>query len=110
MKRRILGFQRRVWWPKWTPASSSSLTPTSGKVLLPVFEVVAKTRHPVLADLHIGRQGAVRPAGTLDSAPSSVERKLRPGAAPSRTPPKGLTRQSGPHLGLRAALWSLSRA
>src|ERR1044071_3223588 len=22
MKRRILGFQRRVWWPKWTPASS----------------------------------------------------------------------------------------
>ena len=28
MKRRILGFQRRVWWPKWTPASSSSLIPT----------------------------------------------------------------------------------
>ena len=24
MKRRILGFQRRVWWPKWTPASRSS--------------------------------------------------------------------------------------
>src|SRR5918999_5728646 len=29
MKRRILGFQRRVWWPKWTPASSSSLMPIS---------------------------------------------------------------------------------
>jgi hypothetical protein len=29
MKRRILGFQRRVWWPKWTPASSSSAMPTS---------------------------------------------------------------------------------
>ena len=28
MKRRIFGFQRRVWWPKWTPASSSSLMPT----------------------------------------------------------------------------------
>ena len=28
MKRRILGFQRRVWWPKCTPASSSSLIPT----------------------------------------------------------------------------------
>src|SRR5947208_8621470 len=28
MKRRIFGFQRRVWWPKWTPASSSSLIPT----------------------------------------------------------------------------------
>src|SRR5690349_8774502 len=24
MKRRIFGFQRRVWWPKWTPASSRS--------------------------------------------------------------------------------------
>src|SRR3954447_24791386 len=24
MKRRIFGFQRRVWWPKWTPASSSA--------------------------------------------------------------------------------------
>src|SRR3954451_20167083 len=34
MKRRILGFQRRVWWPKWTPASSSSRIPTSGTVRL----------------------------------------------------------------------------
>jgi hypothetical protein len=23
MKRFIFGFHRRVWWPKWTPASSS---------------------------------------------------------------------------------------
>src|SRR5919202_3169844 len=29
MKRRILGFQRRVWWPKWTPASSSSRMETT---------------------------------------------------------------------------------
>ena len=28
MKRRIFGFQRRVWWPKWTPASSSSFSVT----------------------------------------------------------------------------------
>ncbi len=36
MKRRILGFHRRVWWPKWTPASSSSLMPTSvAKEMLP---------------------------------------------------------------------------
>ena len=28
MNRRILGFQRRVWWPKCTPASSSSLSVT----------------------------------------------------------------------------------
>src|SRR5438309_6668857 len=30
MKRRILGFQRRVWWPKWTPASRSSRIETTG--------------------------------------------------------------------------------
>ena len=36
MKRRILGFQRRVWWPKCTPASSSSLIPTSGMVATPL--------------------------------------------------------------------------
>src|SRR5437764_10493965 len=29
MKPRILGFQRRVWWPKWTPASRSSRIETT---------------------------------------------------------------------------------
>src|SRR3954453_4391656 len=29
-KRFIFGFQRRVWWPKWTPASSSSFMETTG--------------------------------------------------------------------------------
>src|ERR671935_52379 len=29
MKRRIFGFQRRVWWPKCTPASSSSRMETT---------------------------------------------------------------------------------
>src|ERR671937_2890772 len=29
MKRRIFGFQRRVWWPKCTPASSSSCMETT---------------------------------------------------------------------------------
>jgi hypothetical protein len=28
MKRRILGFQRRVWCPKWTPASSRDFIET----------------------------------------------------------------------------------
>src|SRR5581483_11838021 len=30
MKRFIFGFQRRVWWPKWTPASSKSFMATAG--------------------------------------------------------------------------------
>src|SRR5580765_1065484 len=36
MKRRIFGFQRRVWWPKWTPASSSSRMETTAMVFLSV--------------------------------------------------------------------------
>src|SRR3954470_11901947 len=31
MNRFIFGFQRRVWWPKWTPASSSSRMETTAK-------------------------------------------------------------------------------
>src|SRR3954451_11060554 len=30
MKRFIFGFQRRVWWPKWTPASSNCFMETTG--------------------------------------------------------------------------------
>ena len=30
MNGRILGFQRRVWWPKWTPASRSARIETDG--------------------------------------------------------------------------------
>src|SRR5579862_2299588 len=40
MKRRILGFQRRVWWPKCTPASRSSLIPGCATVLLLVCHAV----------------------------------------------------------------------
>ena len=32
MNGRILGFQRRVWWPKWTPASSSCRIETAGTI------------------------------------------------------------------------------
>src|SRR4051794_12751410 len=37
MKRRILGFQRLVWWPKCTPASKSSLIPTLLAISSPWF-------------------------------------------------------------------------
>src|SRR5215210_3935811 len=30
MNRFIFGFQRRVWWPKWTPASRRSFMETTG--------------------------------------------------------------------------------
>src|SRR4051812_47204849 len=37
MKRFIFGFQRRVWWPKWTPLSSSWRIVTTAMVLPSVF-------------------------------------------------------------------------
>ena len=41
MKRFIFGFQRRVWWPKWTPASSSSFMETTG-MGAPFYGLVAR--------------------------------------------------------------------
>ena len=32
MNLRIFGFQRRVWWPKWTPASKSSRMETTATI------------------------------------------------------------------------------
>src|SRR5436190_15900647 len=44
MNRFIFGFQRRVWWPKWTPASSKSFMETTGTAFLSV--VVGTTGGP----------------------------------------------------------------
>src|SRR5271163_289934 len=63
MKRRIFGFQRRVWWPKWTPASSSSAMPTSA------------TGYSLVGD-------AVMPLGRHGPGVSSCE-ALTPGRAAS---------------------------
>jgi len=41
MNGRILGFQRRVWWPKWTPASSSCRIEMDGTVQWPPVSVVS---------------------------------------------------------------------
>src|SRR5215218_4845354 len=50
MKRRIFGFQRRVWWPKWTPASRSSRSSTWGMVLLPWVEWMGLRSHDSPSD------------------------------------------------------------
>ena len=44
MKRFILGFQRRVWWPKWTPASSSCFMVTTATCLFPFVPTVGRCR------------------------------------------------------------------
>src|ERR1051326_2054117 len=38
MNRFIFGFQRRVWWPKWTPASRSSRMETTAMGFLPLVD------------------------------------------------------------------------
>src|SRR3954451_8923654 len=74
MKRRIFGFQRRVWWPKWTPASSSSRMPTCVAMWLlgrvgAVPACTARTRR------HVGRAGpaAASQAGSKVLGRASLE-------------------------------------
>src|SRR5215470_17453560 len=50
MKRFIFGFQRRVWWPKWAPASSNCFMETTG-MGAPFYGSIA---------LHRWRQGGSR--------------------------------------------------
>src|ERR1051325_3563669 len=56
MKGFILGFQRRVWCPKWTPPSSNSLTPIV--VVMFTFPMFASCRRNF---------GAAHPAEKPDS-------------------------------------------
>ena len=59
----ILGFQRRVWWPKWTPASSSCRIETDGTVSDLLFGSFLRGPR---------RRGPVGPSGL--PAPSRSER------------------------------------
>src|SRR5690554_8120041 len=64
MKGRILGFQRLVWWPKWTPASSRSRIDTWFMVLLLMRNLLVFRLHhpsaptPVNATSRTGAPGA----------------------------------------------------
>src|SRR5712671_5743340 len=70
MKRRIFGFQRRVWWPKWTPASSRSRMETA-----PV-EAGSVETGPVETDM-----GKLLPDSFCRRAPAEVEAHLPRGEA-----------------------------
>src|SRR5437016_6225252 len=64
MKRRIFGFQRRVWWPKWTPASSSSRMEATGMGRRPGLEPDPEQRVPAEQLLHLEmRHGLARRVG-----------------------------------------------
>src|SRR5450756_2195976 len=46
----IFGFQRRVWCPKWTPASCRAFIVTTAMTLPPV-PVVFRPRHPLMVSV-----------------------------------------------------------
>ena len=62
---RIFGFQRLVWWPKWTPASSSCRIETDGTVSDLLFGSFLRDGRVVVGDR------AVDPSGT---APTGAHR------------------------------------
>src|SRR6186997_3554599 len=64
MKRRILGFQRRVWWPKWTPASSSSRIETTD------------TRSAPFRLVDVVRRRAGRNRAHSDGTPATAGRRV----------------------------------
>src|SRR5688572_25709165 len=74
MKRFIFGFQRRVWWPKWTPASRSSRMETTAKALGPFPGLVGATAGGARAEptLRASAPPPVLPAGEKDLDSGSV--------------------------------------
>src|SRR4051794_20010732 len=85
MKRRIFGFQRRVWWPKCTPASSSSrieatamsASPLVLCELLPAgrWRTHLRGEHPRLGLIRRGVDGLGR--GKCSEGLAKVVRQLR---------------------------------
>src|SRR5215210_4640300 len=74
MNRFIFGFHRRVWWPKWTPASRSSRMETTAKALRPFRGWLCGTAGVARAEPEL-RASAPPPvllAGTEDLDSASV--------------------------------------
>ena len=81
MKRRIFGFQRRVWWPKWTPASSSSRMETA-PALVDCHESSFRIRLSSCAggvEAHLpqrrGTRAAAGPPGSRDRVGGKLSRE-----------------------------------
>src|SRR4051812_3427174 len=88
MNRRIFGFQRRVWWPKWTPASSSCFMLTTATRLLR-FSSVLVLRPRTLGSLPHSDWASAGGASDLRSAgvriPGSESELGWPAILPSRS-------------------------
>src|SRR2546426_12785221 len=87
MKRRIFGFQRRVWWPKWTPASSSSRIETTDIGIRSPFWLILLlpvgpgwNRHPSNA----GTATQTDPPGRVRKTAAFYRLRIAPGALEGR--------------------------
>ena len=95
MKRRILGFQRRVWWPKWTPASSSSRIETTDTGSAPFWLVSVVLRRAGRNRAHgdgTPASAGRRVEGTRTAGVYPIGARSDPGAtalAPARARPRG---------------------
>src|SRR6188508_2524817 len=84
----IFGFQRFVWWPKCTPASSRSFTaigvklpPTSFCLALAELEALTRTGHAVLLAFLDARVARQEPGLFQARSQHEVEGAQRPGDA-----------------------------
>ena len=85
MKRFIFGFQRRVWWPKWTPASSSCFMVTTGAVVIMVVSFPTVRRSPRPAP----------PEGRPGWATGELGRRRRAAWQAGGSGPEGQSRERG---------------
>src|SRR5579875_1742172 len=80
MKRFIFGFQRRVWWPKWTPLSSSWRIVTTAMGRAPLARVAAGG-HAHAHRLSRGGRVTVAPDAPDAPDPCGTGRRAPPAAA-----------------------------
>src|SRR5436190_4774667 len=91
MKRRIFGFQRRVWWPKWTPASSRSrMEATAIGDSSFGFRIVERRRGSGAPASEAGTRAATEVAGWWDRDAKSLaaDRKRLARGGPPGPPPR----------------------
>src|SRR5689334_14145404 len=103
MKRRIFGFQRRVWWPKWTPASSRSrMVATAIGLLFGLWSSCNRRASGGPAECRHRRLRRNRRVGGTGRGKSSGETAAASGARPlERRDELGRERRGDVHLGAR---------
>src|SRR5258708_28822766 len=102
INRFILGFQRRVWCPKWVPLSSSCFMVTTAMVM-PSFHVSVVARHRVTPG-----PGACCDAGPVPESPKGDRYGTARHAVrtPSGTGDAVQAREVSPHNELRRAVYT----